>query len=248
MRKHINKYLVEVQNLRSGFQNQSVLKNISMKAETQKITVILGTSGCGKTTLLKNIIRLYNPWKGSIKLFGEDITHMDEPEFNQILKKIGVLFQNSALLNSITVGDNVAIPFEQHTDLSESMIKSLVDMKLKLVGLSLAKHRLPSELSGGMRKRAALARAIALDPPLLFCDEPSAGLDPVTAEGLDKLILKMRDELEMTVVLVSHTVASIKRIADNVVFLEKGQVLFEGSYKDARKAGIHEIETFFKKG
>lgn len=248
MEKKHHKYIVKVKNLRSGFQNQSVLKNVSMKAETKKITVILGTSGCGKTTLLKNIIRLYNPWKGSIHLFGEDITHMDEPEFNQILKKIGVLFQNSALLNSITVRDNVAIPYEQHTNLSESMIDRLVDIKLGLVGLSLAKNRLPSELSGGMRKRAALARAIALDPPLLFCDEPSAGLDPVTAEGMDKLILKMRDELGMTIVLVSHAIASIKRIADNVVFLEKGQVLFEGSYEDARKAGIQEIETFFKKG
>ncbi len=242
------KYLVQVKNLRAGFANQSVLKNVSMKAEKEKVTVILGTSGCGKTTLLKNIIRLFSPSQGSIHLFGKDVTTMDEPQFNNILKNIGVLFQNSALLNSITVKDNVAIPLEQHTDLSRGMIDRLIDIKLGLVGLHLTQQRLPSELSGGMRKRAALARAIALDPPLLFCDEPSAGLDPVTAEGLDKLILRMRDELGITVVLVSHTVASIKRIADNVVFLEKGQVLFEGTCKEARQSGIEAIDNFFAKG
>lgn len=243
-----NTFIVEVTDLNAGYNQTSVLHDVTMRAPKEKITVILGTSGCGKTTLLKNMIRLFDPWSGSIKLFGKEITTMDEPEFNAILRKVGVLFQNSALLNSIPILDNIAIPLEQHTDLSRNMIERLVDIKLRLVGLGEAKHKMPSELSGGMRKRAALARAIALDPPLLFCDEPSAGLDPVTAEGLDRLILRMRDELGMTVVLVSHTVSSIRRIADNLVYLDKGRVLFHGSPKAAKKCRVKEIEEFFEKG
>ncbi len=241
-------FLVDVTDLNAGYANTRILRDVTMRAPKEKVTVILGTSGCGKTTLLKNMIRLYDSWSGSIKLFGEEITNMDEPEFNAILRKIGVLFQNSALLNSIPILDNIAIPLEQHTDLSGNMIERLVDIKLRLVGLGDAKYMMPSELSGGMRKRAALARAIALDPPLLFCDEPSAGLDPVTAEGLDRLILRMRDELGMTVVLVSHTVSSIKRIADNLVYLDQGRVLFHGAPKTAKKCGVQQIEEFFEKG
>jgi len=196
-------------------------------------------SGYGNSIVLRDV---------TMRAPREEITNMDEPEFNTILKKIGVLFQNSALLNSIPILDNIAIPLEQHTDLSGNMIRRLVDIKLRLVGLGDAKYKMPSELSGGMRKRAALARAIALDPPLLFCDEPSAGLDPVTAEGLDRLILRMRDELGMTVVLVSHTVSSIRRIADNLVYLDHGRVLFHGSPKAAKKCRVKQIEEFFDKG
>ena len=239
---------VEVVNLTSGYDDVKILRNVSMSAPLNQITVVLGSSGCGKTTLLKNILRLYEPWSGSIKIFGRDITHIDIEELNDILKNIGVLFQNGALLNSITVAENIAIPLEQHTDIPQSIINRLISVKLKLVGLEGSETKLPSELSGGMRKRAALARAIALDPPLLFCDEPSAGLDPVTSESLDRLILKMRDELGMTMVIVSHELVSIQRIADRVVFLDRGEVLFEGSFKEARTAGIKEIDEFLKKG
>lgn len=240
--------LVKTRNLNAGYEEAQILFDVSFQAKSNEITVILGTSGCGKTTLLKNLIRLYDSWSGSIELFGQEITRLDEPEFNDLLKNIGVLFQNGALLNSISVADNVAIPLEQHTDLSEELIRRLVEVKLDLVDLGHAIEKYPSELSGGMRKRAALARAIALDPPLLFCDEPSAGLDPMTASGLDHLILKMRDKLGITVVLVSHHVASIERIADSLVFLEEGRVLFHGPYKEALSAGVHQIDDFFEKG
>ena len=240
--------IVEVEHLNSGYEDQQVLKDITILAPEHKITIIQGASGCGKTTLLKHLIRLLQPWSGSIKLFGQDITNLDEPDFNIILKKIGVLFQNGALLGSLTVCENVAIPLEQHTTLDDQLIRKLVEMKLNLVGLAHAIDRFPSELSGGMRKRAAVARAIALDPPLLFGDEPSAGLDPVTSAGLDELILKMRDQLGMTVVLVSHEVASINRIADRVIFLDDGEVLFCGPIQEAKSAGIEKIDDFFAKG
>ena len=239
--------IVQVHKLTTGFNGDMVLKEVSMVAPAQDITIILGASGCGKTTLLKNIIRLYHPTSGSIRIFGQEITNMDEPEFNRLLQQVGVLFQNGALLNSITVADNVAIPLQQHTDLPQEIIERIVLAKLNVVGMAHALQKYPAELSGGMRKRASLARAIALDPPLLFCDEPSAGLDPVTSESLDNLLLKLRDELGMTIVLVSHEVPSILRIADNVVFLDKGQVLFCGPIKEARSAGIQQIEDFFHK-
>ncbi|MBN2105498.1 ATP-binding cassette domain-containing protein [bacterium] len=240
--------IVEVTHLTSGYEDFRVLDDISIFAPEHQITIILGASGCGKTTLLKHLIRLIQPWSGSIRLFGHEITSLDEPEFNTILKDIGVMFQNGALLGSLSVAENVSIPMEQHTSLKEDMIRKLVEIKLDLVGLRHAIDLSPSELSGGMRKRAALARAIALDPPLLFGDEPSAGLDPVTSAGLDELILKMREQLGMTVVLVSHEVASINRIADHVVFLDEGKVLFCGPLKEAKTAGIQKVDDFFAKG
>ncbi len=243
-----NPYAVEVNQLTSGYRVRQILSNVSMKANYNEITAILGASGCGKTTLLKHLIRLYRPWSGRIELFGNEITAMDEPEFNAVLLNTGVLFQNAALLNSITVAENVAIPLTQHTRLPRKIIQRLVQMKLRLVSLESAACMLPSELSGGMRKRVALARAIALDPPLLFCDEPSAGLDPVTAESLDRLILSLRDKLGMTVVIVSHAVPSILRTADRVVFMDSGRIFFRGTLHEAQTAGLRQIDDFFAKG
>jgi phospholipid/cholesterol/gamma-HCH transport system ATP-binding protein len=240
--------IIEVENLTSGFAEQKVLDDITMSARQGEITVVLGASGCGKTTLLKHFIRLYQPWSGVIRLFDQDITRMEEDEFNILLRQVGVLFQNGALLNSLTVAENVAIPLEQHTQLPPILIERLIRVKLGLVELNDASEKLPSELSGGMRKRAALARALALDPPLLFCDEPSSGLDPITTAALDELLLKLRDQLGITIVLVSHDVASILRIAEHVVFLEKGRLLFEGALAEARTAGIEQIDEFFAKG
>jgi phospholipid/cholesterol/gamma-HCH transport system ATP-binding protein len=165
----------------------------------------------------------------------------------QLRLKMGVLFQNGALLNSLTVAENIAIPLEQHTDLPEELIQRLIRIKLTLVGLEHAANLLPSQLSGGMRKRASLARALALDPPLLFCDEPSAGLDPVTLESLDTLILKLKNQLGMTIILVTHEVSSIFRLADRVIFLEEGKVSFQGALKQALEADIPAITNFFSK-
>lgn len=242
------KEIICVENLVAKFAEKTILENINLSIYENEIMVILGASGCGKTTLLKNIIRLYEPFSGRVSIFGNDVTHMDEREFNDILKKIGVLFQNGALLNSLTVSENVAIPLQQHTRLPENIIQRVVNQKLHLVELDHAGPLVPSQLSGGMRKRAALARAIVMDPPLLFGDEPSAGLDPVTSAALDELILKLKHYLKMTIVIVTHELASINRVADRITFLDKGRILFVGTLEAAKQAGIPQIDLFFNRG
>ncbi|MBC8185505.1 ATP-binding cassette domain-containing protein [candidate division KSB1 bacterium] len=237
--------IIKVKNLTAKYEDKTILEEINVDIFPNEITVILGKSGCGKTTLLKNIIRLYQPSSGTVEIFGKDVTLMEENEFNTILKKIGVLFQNGALLNSITIAENISIPLEQHTDLPRPIINRLIRNKLNLVELGHAYDLVPSQLSGGMRKRAALARAIALDPQILFADEPSAGLDPVTASSLDDLLLKLRDILNMTMVIVTHELSSIQRIADRIIFLDEGKILFQGKFKDAKTSDIPSVKAFF---
>ncbi len=242
------KKIVEVRNLTTEFDRKRILNKVSMDVLENEVLVILGESGCGKTTLLKHIIGLHSPTSGSVKIFNQEIIGMDEVEFEKILKKVGVLFQNGALLNSLTIRENVAIPLRQHTNLSESLIQRLVRTKLHLVELDEAIDMFPSQLSGGMCKRAALARAIALDPVMLFCDEPTAGLDPVTSSAIDDLIKKLNNQLNMTVMVITHELASIHRIADRVVFLDKGEVLFGGRFEESKKSRIPQISNFFEKG
>lgn len=240
--------VIQVRNLEARYGEMTVLEDISVDIMPEEITVILGGSGCGKTTLLKNIVRLYEPYKGSVKFWGEDVLSMGESEFREVLMRTGMLFQNGALLNSISVYDNISIPLEMHTKLSRSLIDKMIRVKLSLIGLSGAIHKFPAELSGGMKKRAALARALALDPHILFCDEPSAGLDPVTSEALDRLILDLKEQLKMSIVIVTHELASISRIADKIIFLDDGKMLYHGTLEDAKKAGIPVIDRFFEVG
>jgi len=239
--------IIEVQNLYAAFGEKEVLTDVSFSALENEITVILGSSGCGKTTVMKHLIGLYPVKKGNIAIMGENRIPISEEYESEMQLKMGVLFQNGALINSLTIAENIAIPLQQHTDLPDSIINDLVRVKLKLVELEHAINLFPSELSGGMRKRAALARAIALDPPLLFCDEPSAGLDPVTLSALDSLILNLRDQLGMTIVLVTHEVSSIFRLADRIVFLENGKVAYEGNIPSALNSGVTAVTEFFSK-
>ncbi len=237
--------VIEVRNVTARYGDRTVLDNVSLTVLPKEIRVILGPSGCGKTTLLKTMLGLLPPSGGSVRLFGTVISDLDSPETMAVLARAGVLFQNGALLGSLTVEENVALPLQMHTSLPPAVVREIALYKLGQVGLGHASSLLPEELSGGMRKRAALARALALDPPLLFCDEPSAGLDPVTAAGLDELLLSLRSSLSITIVVVTHELASIEKIADNIVFLSEGGVLFEGPLAEAKRVTSGPLFDFF---
>jgi len=237
--------VVSIKDLSVGYGATRVLRDISMVVMPSEIRVILGPSGCGKTTLLKAMVGLLKPEKGVVRLFGNEIGDQDDPETVATLKKAGVLFQNGALLGSLTVGENVALPLEMHTVLAPELIAEIVSFKLAQVGLPGSAHLFPAELSGGMRKRAALARALVLDPPLLFCDEPSAGLDPVTAAGLDRLLLDLRARLGITIIVVTHELRSIETIADNVSFLQNGALVFDGTIAEAEALTSGPVHNFF---
>lgn len=240
--------IIEVENLITEYDGRRILDGITLDIKENEVFIILGGSGCGKTTLLKHIIGLLIPVSGSIKVFDKEIVGMEEEDLDEILMKCGVLFQNGALLNSLSVRDNVAIPLEQHSNLERKLINRIIETKLNLVELANAMYLSTSELSGGMKKRAALARAIALDPQILFCDEPSAGLDPITSKAIDDLLLQLKRQLNMTIVVVTHELASIHRIADRIVFLDQGKSLFVGTLKEALNSDIKEIQEFFTVG
>ncbi len=238
---------IEVIGLVTHYGNREILKNISISIPRGMTTVILGGSGCGKSTLLKHLIGLLKPTKGKILVSGKDITLMNEEELNEVRKKMGVLFQSAALLNSMTLADNIALPMKEHTRLKESTMRIMVRMKLDLVGLSGFENFYPSQLSGGMKKRAGLARAMALDPELLYFDEPSAGLDPITAAGLDELILELKNVFKITIVVVTHELQSVFTIADYVIMLDAGEVIFSGALDELRASDNPRIRMFLER-
>jgi phospholipid/cholesterol/gamma-HCH transport system ATP-binding protein len=238
---------IEVIGLVTHYGDREIIKDVSFGIPKGMTTVILGGSGCGKSTLLKHLIGLLKPTSGSILINGKDTTAFDEKELDEVRKRMGVLFQGAALLNSMTVSDNVALPIREHTKLEESTIQIMVRMKLDLVGLSGFELFYPSQLSGGMKKRAGLARALALDPELLFFDEPSAGLDPVTAAGLDELILKLRNVFKMTIIVVTHELPSVFTIADYVIMLDTGNVIFSGTLDELKVSDNPRIRMFLER-
>jgi phospholipid/cholesterol/gamma-HCH transport system ATP-binding protein len=239
--------VIEIKNLVTHYDDVQILKDINAHAPRGMTTVIVGGSGSGKTTLLKHLIGLLKPTSGSILLNGDDITRMSERELDEVRKKIGVAFQGSALLTSLSVADNVALPLREHTKLEESTIKIMVRMKLDLVGLSGFDDYFPVQLSGGMKKRAGIARAIAMDPEILFFDEPSAGLDPVTAAGIDELILKLKDVFKMSVVVVTHELQSIFKIADHVIMLDRGEMIFTGTLDELKDSEHPRVRMFLER-
>ncbi len=235
---------IEVRGLESHYGDVEILKNITVSMPRGKISSIVGKSGSGKSTLLKHLIGLLKPTRGKILINQTDIAALGEGELDEVRKKMGVLFQGAALLNSLSVSDNVALPIREHTRLNESTINIMVHMKLDLVGLSGFENFYPSQLSGGMRKRAGLARAMALDPEFLFFDEPSSGLDPVTAAGLDELILKLRDVFKITIVVVTHELPSLFMISDHVIMIDGGEAIFSGTLDELKTADNPRIKMF----
>ena len=211
---------IEIQNLTMAYGSYVVMRDINAQVKRGSVFVIMGNSGSGKSTLLKHLIGLQRPAQGDVLYDGKSFWSEDEEARRVQLRKCGVLFQSSALWSSMTLAENVALPLIEYTDWSPSELKEIIQLKLALVGLSGFEDHYPAEISGGMRKRAGLARARALDPEILFFDEPSAGLDPITSRNLDQLILELRDSLGATIVVVTHELASIFMIADDSIFLD----------------------------
>jgi phospholipid/cholesterol/gamma-HCH transport system ATP-binding protein len=215
------KAMIQVKNLAAGYGDDIILDRVSFEIYEGEIFGILGGSGCGKSTLLKHLIGLMTPLSGQIIIDGEDITLCDEIAFKKIIRKFGVLYQSGALLGSLTIAENVALPIKEFTDLSLKSVENLVKMKLSLVHLDGYENYLPSEVSGGMQKRAGLARAMALNPKILFFDEPSAGLDPIISVELDRLIKQINKSQGTTMVIVTHELLSIFQVAERVILLDK---------------------------
>ena len=242
-----NNVAIAIRNLAARFGAREILNDINLDILRGETFVILGGSGCGKSTLLRMIVGLMRPTRGQIWINGLDITRLSEEEFNELRKKIGMAFQNSALFNSMTVGENVALPLREHTDLEDSTIQIMTRIKLDQVGLSGCDPLMPSQLSGGMRKRAGIARAMAMDPEILLFDEPSAGLDPIIAAGIDELILKLKQAFRMTIVLVTHELASAFLLADRIAMLDKGAILFVGTPEEFRSCTIPRVRQFLER-
>jgi phospholipid/cholesterol/gamma-HCH transport system ATP-binding protein len=217
---HVERSPIEVRDLTMAYGATTIMQALTFDVMRGEIFVVMGGSGCGKSTLLKHLIGLKRPASGSIRFEGDDFLGADENARKGILRRMGVLYQNGALWSGLTLAENIALPIEEYTELEAAAIAEVVSLKLSLVGLRGFEEYYPGEISGGMRKRAALARAMALDPEVLFFDEPSSGLDPITASRLDDLILQLRDSFGSTIVVVTHDLDSIFKIADRAVFLD----------------------------
>lgn len=235
--------LLEVSHLVGGYDGTAVIKDCTMEVQPGEIVVIMGGSGSGKSTFLRHLIGLKEPMSGDISLFGNSLYRSDYFDRLKMLRNIGVAFQSGALLSSLTVAENVALPLREHSDLDTETVDFIVNMKLDFVGLLDKGHLLPSELSGGMLKRAAVARAIALDPRLTVMDEPSAGLDPVVAAALDDLIIKLKESLGMSVIVVTHELESAFKIADKIVVLDRGHIIFTGTVDEIKASDNTRIQN-----
>jgi phospholipid/cholesterol/gamma-HCH transport system ATP-binding protein len=233
---------IEVENLVAHYGSREVLHGVSMRVNRGEIMVVMGGSGSGKSTLLRHLLGLRRPTSGCVRLLGQDITRMSAREMFALRRNIGVSFQGGALFNSMTIRENVELPLREHTRLDRKTMQIIGRIKLEVVNLAGFENLMPAELSGGMIKRVALARAIVMDPQLLFFDEPSAGLDPVVSAELDELILSLREAMKMTIVVVTHELESAFKIADRITVLDQGHILMVGGTAEIRESDNERIQ------
>jgi phospholipid/cholesterol/gamma-HCH transport system ATP-binding protein len=235
---------IAVRNLRVNYGAREILHGINFEVPAGETLVILGGSGSGKSTLLRTLVGLEKPSGGEIWMRGKNFVAMSEADRDELRKKMGMSFQGGALFGSMTVGENVALPLHEHTELDESTIEIMIRLKLDQVGLSGFENYMPAQLSGGMKKRAAIARALSMDPEILFFDEPSAGLDPIIAAGIDDLILKLKKAFRITIVVVTHELASAFLIADRMILLDKGVIVANGTTKELQASTQPRVRQF----
>lgn len=236
--------MISLRDLRVSYSGREILHGINFDVQRGETLVILGGSGSGKSTLLRTLVGLEKPSSGEIWINGQNFATISDKARNEIRKRLGMSFQSGALFGSMTVGENVALPLRQHTKLEDPTIDIMVRLKLDQVGLTGFENFLPSQLSGGMKKRAAVARALAMDPEILFFDEPSAGLDPIIAAGIDQLILELKKAFHMTIIVVTHELASAFLIADRMVLINKGDVTAFGTPEDMRDSTNPKVRQF----
>jgi phospholipid/cholesterol/gamma-HCH transport system ATP-binding protein len=241
---HAPSIAVQLDRVSKSFGRKRVLEQVSFSVEKGTGVVILGRSGTGKSVTLKTIIGLVQPDGGRVLVNGEDVCGMTREHLNEVRRRIGFLFQNAALFDSITVGENVAFPLRRHTNLKEREIRDRVREKLEQVGLESESNKMPAALSGGMRKRAGLARAMVLDPPLLLVDEPSAGLDPLTTDEIDDLLASLKERAHTTLVVVTHNMASARKLADRLVMLHEGRIEAEGTLAEFERSDHPLVRAF----
>ena len=236
--------VISLRDLRVSYGEREILHGIQFDVKAGETLVILGGSGSGKSTLLRTLVGLEKPSSGQIWIRGQDLAAISNEELYEIRKRTGMSFQGSALFGSMTVGENVALPLREHTKLEEPTIEIMLRLKLEQVGLAGFEYHMPSQLSGGMKKRAAVARALAMDPEILFFDEPSAGLDPIIAAGIDQLILELKSAFHMTIIVVTHELASAFLIADRMVLIDKGNIVAIGTPEEMRTSAHPRVRQF----
>ena len=241
-----NQFVIRLEQVSKSFGNKRVLDQVSFRVARGSAFCILGRSGTGKSVTLKLMIGLIRPEQGKIFIADQEITGLESRELPPVRKAVGFLFQSAALFDSISVGENVAFPLRRHTNKSEKEIQQYAHKKLEQVGLENENDRLPADLSGGMRKRAALARALALDPPILLVDEPSAGLDPITSAEIDNLLLRLNSEKDTTLVVVTHNIPSARRIGDELVVLHEGHIIAQGTANELDQSEHKVVREFMR--
>jgi phospholipid/cholesterol/gamma-HCH transport system ATP-binding protein len=239
--------VIEIHGLNSFYNSRQILFDVTFSIPVSRVTVIMGVSGCGKTTLFRHLTGLKRTQRGQVSIDGKDLGSFSEGMLMEYRRRIGVLFQSGALFNSLSLTENVAMPLQVHTDLAYETIRIMTLMKLHLVGLEEFGDYMPSQMSGGMKKRAGLARALIMDPEMLFVDEPSSGLDPITAAGLDRLLLELRKRRGMTIVVVTHELESAFKIADRIIVMDAGRVLAAGEPEEIRNSADPRVQQFLSR-